>query len=47
MRLPRILRLVLSPALFWVGLLGFVMKEVGAAKHEKRRPKKSVSVVEK
>ena len=30
MRLPHALRCLLGPVLFWIGLLGFVMREVDA-----------------
>jgi hypothetical protein len=32
MRLPHALRSLLGPVLFWVGLLGFVMREVSGGK---------------
>jgi hypothetical protein len=34
MKLPKFVRLLLAPVLFWVGLLGFVMAVVGERKEE-------------
>ena len=34
MKLPKFVRLLLAPVLFWVSLLGFVMAVVGERKEE-------------